>query len=325
VGRHRLGRISNWHNLSPKLATFRLAPEPGHRFPAYQPGQYMALRRGDCRLTRRVVGAGGEAQFVPDTDEAGQPKYGPVTHCYSITSAPFETARDSQLEFYVVLEEDEEGREGRLTEALFKGPDDGIGYVDRIVGDFTLAKRTQGFRNVLFVGTGTGVAPFVSMLRHLDHTALLGRKGDCRYTLLYANRTLDELGFHEELRGIEDRRAFDFVYIPSLSRPRPQDLADPHLGTGRANNVLRLLLGLSTKEEEALDTKARSVASGPTGPGALPRSVEPRLPRIQTREGLLARITPAETVILTCGNARLKEDIQNLARIRGFRFEKEDW
>ena len=52
----RTGTVTVWRQISPVLASFRLAPEEGHRFPSYEAGQYRALRREDCRLTRRVTG-----------------------------------------------------------------------------------------------------------------------------------------------------------------------------------------------------------------------------------------------------------------------------
>jgi ferredoxin-NADP reductase len=326
VAELRSGQVPEWRNLSPILAIFRLEPAEGHPFPGYQAGQYMALRREDCRLTRRVVGQDGRPHFVPDVDESGRQKHGPVTHSYSIASAPFETARDGHLEFYVVLEEDQEGHPGRLTESLFRvHPEDRLTYVDRIVGDFTLAKRASGFRSVLFVGTGTGLAPFISMVKQLDREAVLGRRGDVRYTLIHTNRTREELAYDDVLTEIEQRGAFDFAYVPSVSRPRPPDFDDPHLGVGRANNVLRILLGLPTTEQEALDAAEASGGDVAIARGALSRTVAPRLPRHHPQEALLARIPPSETVILTCGNPALMEDIRRVAELRGFRFEKEDW
>jgi len=55
----RTGTVVEWRQLSPVLATFRLAPEDGHAFPSYEAGQYMALRREDCRLTRKVKAPDG--------------------------------------------------------------------------------------------------------------------------------------------------------------------------------------------------------------------------------------------------------------------------
>jgi len=239
----------------------------------------------------------------------GQQKLGPVTHSYSISSAPFETAEGNYLEFYVVLEQGQDGVLGRFTESLFRGVElqqnDRLAYVERIVGDFTLAKRAAGFEQVLMVGTGTGLAPFVSMVKQLHRDAIGGKAPPARYTLFHANRTYEELAYHQELLDIEASQAFDFVYVPSVSRPSTRDLADPQVGTGRASNLLRQLFGFPSKE--------LSVATAPTFPRNRPLGL------------LQKRVDPARTVVLTCGNPSAMADIGWLAAQTGMRFEKEDW
>ena len=160
----RQGVVVSFHRLSSVLCVLRVMPENGRRFPDYKPGQYIALRRDKCHLTKRVLDANGRPRYVLDVDDAGAPRHGPVTHSYSIASAPFETARDGHLEFYVVLEKGDDGLSGRLTASLFRvdpARGDRVGYFDRITGDFTLDKKAAGLRDVVMVGTGTGVAPFV--------------------------------------------------------------------------------------------------------------------------------------------------------------------
>lgn len=324
----RVGTIADWKPLSPVLATLRLAPQDGSTFPEYQAGQYIALRRDDCRLTKKVRGADGKPEYVTDLDEAGHPKRGPVTHSYSIASAPFETLRQGHLEFYVILERDEHGEPGRLTESLFRiaaTADDRLTYANRIVGDFTLAKRARGFQNVLFAGTGTGLAPFVSMIKQLDFDAERGNVDEVRYTLLHTNRTREELGYHEELLAIEAARRFDFLYIPTVSRPTARDLEDPHLGQGRANNVLRYLLHMPLKEQQELDEAAARGGDLSERTRAVHRATRPMLPRHIVSALVRERLEPARTVILTCGNPSLMEDIRYIADARGIRFEKEDW
>src|SRR5438094_4166404 len=251
----KTGRIVEWHRLSPVLSLFRVISLDATRFPSYQAGQYIALRRDDCRLTRKLK-EGNEVRYVPDLDENGQQRRGAVTHSYSISSAPFESELGNYLEFYVVLERDREGVLGRFTESLFRGVEthtnERLAYLERIVGDFTLAKRAKGFEHVLMVGTGTRLAPFVSMLKQLHFDAQRGTKPPARYTLLHANRTFEELAYHRELLEIEAAQTFDFVYAASVSRPTARDLADPQIGTGRANNILRQVFSLPPREEAAV-------------------------------------------------------------------------
>src|SRR4029079_12459236 len=95
------GRVSTWTALTPTRALFRLEPEAGTPFPKYMAGQYIALRRDSCKLTRRVTGADGRPHYVPDVDENGAQRHGPVAHSYSISSAPWETEEHGWLEFYV--------------------------------------------------------------------------------------------------------------------------------------------------------------------------------------------------------------------------------
>ena len=64
----KTGFTVSWQSLSPVLGIFRVKPAAGHRFPEYEAGQYIALRREDCALTRKVTGADGRVRFVPDLD-----------------------------------------------------------------------------------------------------------------------------------------------------------------------------------------------------------------------------------------------------------------
>ena len=300
------GRIAEWQTLSSTLAVFRLVAGNGGRVPPFVAGQYIALRRDDCLLTKKVK-EGNEIRYIPDLDADGKQKRGPVTHSYSIASAPFETAEGKYLEFYVVLERDGEGELGRFTESLFrmerKGSDR-LDYLERVAGNFTLARRAAGFAHVLMVASGTGLAPFVSMVKQLHFEAQRNGAPRKRYTLIHANRTYEELAYHRELIAIEASNTFDFVYVPSVSRPTARDRGDSHLGVGRANNVLRQIFGIPAREAQA---------------------VHPEVPRDRPLEMLQQRIDPAHTVVLACGNPDGMEDIAWIAARRGMRFEKEDW
>src|SRR5215470_11334549 len=236
----KTGFAVSWRSLSPILGIFRVQPAAGSRFPDYEAGQYIALRRDDCLLTRRVVDESGRARYVPDLDATGQPRRGTVSEAYSISSAPYETREEGFLRFYVVKEFDEEGRPGRLTESFFRmtpGGDDQVIYFDRIAGDFTLARRAQGKAHVLMVASGSGLAPFVSRVKQLHFDAGEGRRDGRRYTLLDGTRTAEELAYHRELMAIAAAGRIDFTYLATVSRPAASG-HDAALARGRISNVL---------------------------------------------------------------------------------------
>ena len=258
----------------------------------------------------------------------GNPKRGAVTHSYSIASAPFETEEKGYLEFYVILEIDEKGVKGRLTESMFRmrpDADNKMVYYEKIAGDFTLDKRAAGFKNVILIGTGTGLAPFISMAKQLDFEAKSGTSNSVRYTLLHTNRTYEELDYYQDLLDIEAAQRFDFVYVPSVSRPTQRDWDDPKLGRGRANNMLRYLLEMPLKEEQDLQEIAAKGGDVAKAKAVLEKTVKPALPKHLTREALRARIDPSTSVVITCGNPWSMEDIKYAAETTGLRFEKEDW
>jgi len=270
-----------------------------------------------------VAGPDGRPRYVPDLDERGRQKRGPVTHAYSIASAPFQTARDGHLEFLVVLELGD--ALGRFTESLFEteeregGP---LGYVERTAGDFTLARRADGVPHALMLATGTGLAPFAAMVRELHHLAGEGRPVPWAITLLFANRTPPELAFHEELQAIAAARRFDFLYVPAVSRPGPG--ADPALGEGRASNLLRHVFGLPLREEEML-AEARAAGRDGAAAAVLERTTRPRLPAGIDPGELRARLDPGRTVVLTCGNPQAMDDVRRVADRLSLRCEREEW
>ena len=96
----KTGTVIYKHDLSPILTIFRLTPEAGGVFPPSRDGQYIALRRDDALVTRKAgTGPDGKSIYVPDLDRAGRQKTGPVTHAYSIASAPWEQEQYGYLEF----------------------------------------------------------------------------------------------------------------------------------------------------------------------------------------------------------------------------------
>jgi ferredoxin-NADP reductase len=201
---------------------------------------------------------------------------------FSIVSAPYQMKEAGFLEFMTSREEEFQTGEQ-------------LGFSERASGDFTL-ERTRNFKNVVFVATGTGVAPFISMIRQLTHSG----RTEKRYTLIHASRKFEELGYYNELSRVADGTKIDFLYVPTVSRPSAMDWNLPQLGKGRAGNLLRKLLHLPYK-----------------GEAVLPDSL--------IIHELGERLDPRSTIILACGSHASLSDIKDAAREKRIRFEKEDW
>ena len=164
------------------LAIFRVAPKEGV-VPAFEPGQFTNLG---------LRGLSSEAS-APLTKRA-----------FSMASTPRE--RD-HFEFYV-----RRIAEGEFTPALFGlRPGASLWMDSRVYGHFTLDEVPPG-SDVLMVATGTGVGPFVSMVRSY-HGA--GRWKRC--VLLESAQTAADLGYRAELERIA-RRDPGFAYHPTLTR-----------------------------------------------------------------------------------------------------------
>ena len=324
----KTGTVVYKKDLSSALVIFRVNPEAGSEFPPYAARQYIALGRDDARLTKKVgVDANGKPKFAPDFDESGQQRIGPVMHSYSIASAPWETTERGFLEFYVV-QETAGGVPGRLSTVLHGMPcceDEPVSYVDRIVGSFTLEKLVEAATCVVMVGTGTGLAPLVSMIKQLHHDSVRSGPDQRQYTLFHTNRTVAELAYHQTLLEIQAAQSFDFLYLPTVSRPTARDVGDPTIGAGRATNVLRQIYELPMTEEDRVAAAAVGSADRAEAEVALARAVRPVLPDSAKTPRLRDRFDPANTVILVCGNPAATADVQQTATRVGARAEVEPW
>lgn len=131
--------------------------------------------------TARDFQAGQFVKLGLDVDGA------PVHRAYSIASAP-----GQPLEFFVVRVDG-----GALSPRLHDlTPGDPVSVAPRIAGGFTLAKIPEdGARTLWMVATGTGLAPFLSMLRE---GSTLWRRFD-RAVLLQGVRARGQVAYADEL------------------------------------------------------------------------------------------------------------------------------
>ena len=140
-----------------------------------------------------------------------------VKRAYSIASAP-----DEPLEFFVV-----EVAEGALTPSLYRLPVGGVVYVRRrITGRFTV-DRIDGGRALWLVSTGTGLAPYISMLRDGE----VQERFD-QVIVVHGARHAEHLAYAEELQQFE--ATSNVRYLPSLTRERVEGVL-----RGRITDLLR--------------------------------------------------------------------------------------
>ncbi len=125
---------------------------------------------------------------------------------YSVASAPQDGGTEG-YELYVRLVP-----VIRFTTALWRIP---IGHRLRLIGPkgkFLLEPDDD--RTHLYVSTGTGIAPFISMIRD----TLL--RGDPRKTVvLHGCSYEDELGYRDYLETLERDGTYPVTYVPTISRP----------------------------------------------------------------------------------------------------------
>jgi NAD(P)H-flavin reductase len=183
--------------LSDGLAIIRFALERDFFF---EPGQYATLWLTHGRKT------------------FGRP--------YTMASSPSETRF---LEFYINLV-----REGKLTTSLWK-PDVIEGLKRREKGTKAAVTGPKGrfvldvkdSRDMVFVASGTGLAPFVSIIRNLNESFLAAPKffRPRKIYLIHGVSYPGHLGYREEMEKLvaesvqDPKRKLALIYFPTISRP----------------------------------------------------------------------------------------------------------
>ncbi len=162
---------------APDVRVFRLAPLGGRVFP-YMPGQFAFLH-------------------VLDADGASI-----IRRPYSIASAP----SSPYIEFAI----DMVG--GQMTSRLEKLQEGAILGLEGPMGHMVFRDEQKA----AFVGGGTGVAPFISMLRHIAEKSVPGR-----FVLFYSTRTRENILYRGELEELQ-RRHNGIKVIITLTRETPE-------------------------------------------------------------------------------------------------------
>jgi len=149
----------------------------------FVPGQWLSLK-----------------QTRPDGEE--------LTRAYSIASPPGDNSR-----FSLCLNRVQDGFMSNFLCDMKEGEQ--ISYQGPF-GDFILRPP---LRDTIFIATGTGIAPFRSMLHWLlaDPSRHQGRS----FFLLFGSRTEKDIYYHQEFLQLAAEHA-NFDYLPTLSRGGPE-------------------------------------------------------------------------------------------------------
>lgn len=175
---------------APGLFTLRIrAPE----VQPFEPGQFLHLGK---------AGANGEL----------------VSRAYSVASPHGE-----ELEFFIVKVDG-----GELTPVLNElNPGDQVQVKEKAAGGFTLEK-TPVMKTIWLIGTGTGLAPYIAMVREKKVWERYERIVVC-----HGVRVASDLGYRAELEQLQADRPGQFTYVAATSREAP-----PGLLSGRLTNLL---------------------------------------------------------------------------------------
>lgn len=180
--------------VAPGLMVIRVVPD-GWDLPEFTPGQFA------------VLGLPPDAPRceVADPDEEEHKPGKLIRRAYSIASSS--VARE-YLELYITLV-----RSGSLTPRLFAlEAGDRLWLGPKVSGRFTLNEAPDE-ADLVLVATGTGLAPYMSMLR-----TMLPQGDERRIAVFLGARHSWDLGYQAELMTL-DRLNPSFTHLPIISRP----------------------------------------------------------------------------------------------------------
>jgi ferredoxin/flavodoxin---NADP+ reductase len=142
---------------------------------------------------------------------------------YSVASPSAES-----IEFFIVLVED-----GKLTPHLWKlQPGDKVDVSERAAGGFTLSHTPDA--SVLWqVATGTGIAPYIAMLRTAEPWQRYKR-----VVFVHGVRRASDLAYQSELNEYAARHGNRFRYVPVISREEKVGTLQGRITTCLANGSL---------------------------------------------------------------------------------------
>ncbi len=196
--------------INPQLIILRVRPDS--TLFEFKPGQFAVL--GLLGSEARVPEAGAEEPAV----EAGKL----IRRAYSIASSSLERR---YLEFYITLV-----NSGQLTPRLFALDRSARLFLSPKASGLFTPDRVDPSKALILIATGTGLAPYMSILR-----TLLIKDATRKFVVLHGARHSWDLGYRAELESLARIRP-NFTYLPSITRPD----SDPHFdgAKGRIQSLL---------------------------------------------------------------------------------------
>jgi ferredoxin--NADP+ reductase len=205
--------ITRLHRWTDKLITFRTTRPAGYEF---TPGQYarLGLHNGGAMIWR----------------------------AYSLTSAPDE----DELEFYGIIVEG-----GQFTSMLDLLKEGDALWLDRQVFGFMTPGRFADGEDLWMLATGTGIGPFISILR--DGQAWQRWR---RMVLVHGVRNRNEFAYADELKalqashaGIQGKAAL--TLLQAVSRDDPGPCLHGRITTLLASGALEQAAGMPLTVEQS--------------------------------------------------------------------------
>ncbi len=185
--------ISQIIQISPIMRIIRVAPKDWE-LPEFKAGQFVSLALP------------GSVPRCPEATEEYKEQNPDklVRRAYSVASS---SSEKHYVEFYITLVHG-----GSLTPRIFNlKVGDSIEMGKRFVGMFTLEEVPED-KNVVLIATGTGVAPYMSMLRT---DALKKRRN---IAVVHGASNSWDLGYYSELQLLQSI-SDNFAYIPTVTDP----------------------------------------------------------------------------------------------------------
>lgn len=160
-----------------------------------------------------------------------------VAQPYSILSAPDE--RPLEFFFYTQLD-------GQLSARLSQlKAGDRVWIQKQAEGSFTL-KQVPAGKSLWLLATGTGVAPFLSMLREGSPWQRFDHVG-----LVYAVRHWDDIAYGDLIDACRQQYGERFSFIPFVSREKVEGCVHGHIPASITNGTLERVAGHTFSPERS--------------------------------------------------------------------------